>query len=111
MKGGDQSSPSRRSSPCSRSSASSPTQSGGAANEPPSQHPEYDHNTSDQQTPTTSFHPIEMEVDDVEVSPHRQSDAVMPNKLPFPSARAQVASDARVILDDDARVDVIDRKW
>jgi hypothetical protein len=34
--------------PSSWSSASSPTQSGGAANEPPSQHLEYDHDAGDQ---------------------------------------------------------------
>jgi hypothetical protein len=51
-----------------------------------------------------------MEVDDVEVSPHRRSDAVTPDRLPSSSAGTQAASDARAIQDDDARVDVVDGK-
>jgi hypothetical protein len=51
-----------------------------------------------------------MEVDDIEVSPHHRSDAVMPDRPPSPSAGAQAASDAGAIQDNDAGVDAVDRK-
>jgi hypothetical protein len=109
VEGGNQSSPPRRSSLGSWYGASSSTQSGGAANEPPSQHPEYDLDAGDQQPPTASSHPTEMEVDDVEVSPHRWSDSVTLNRPPSPSAGAQAASDAGAIQDDDAGVDIVEK--
>jgi hypothetical protein len=50
-----------------------------------------------------------MEVDDVEVSPHRWSDSVTLNRPPSPSAGAQAASDAGAIQDDDAGVDIVEK--
>jgi hypothetical protein len=51
-----------------------------------------------------------MEVDDVEVSPHRRFAAMRPDRPPSLSAGVQATSDAGSIQDDDVGVDVVDGK-
>jgi hypothetical protein len=51
-----------------------------------------------------------MEVHDLAAALHRRSGMVVPDRPPSLSAGAQLASDAGAIQEDDARVDVVDRK-
>jgi hypothetical protein len=108
--GGAQSSPPKRSSPGSWSGNSSPNQFGGAAFEPPSHNPEHDDNAGDEQSLIASSHLTEMEVDNLVAAPQCLFGEVVPDKPPSPSASAQLPSDAGAIQDDDARMDIVDKK-
>ena len=109
--GGDaQSSPPKRSSPGSWSGNSSLNQSGRAASKPPSHNLEHDDNAGDEQFPTASSYPTEMEMDNLAAALQYLSGEVVRDKPPSLSAGAQPLLDARAIQDDDAGMDIVDEK-
>jgi hypothetical protein len=70
---------------------------------------EHDDDAGEDQPLTASFHPTEMEVDNLAATLHRLPGEVVPDRPPSPSVGAQSVSDAHPIQDNDTRVDAVDR--